>query len=234
MVPFFIQPAVHLSGSITIHAFGVLIAISVAVGWIVSVYRCLKAGLDPSACNRLLAYVIFAGFIAAHLFSVFAYFPEKVRQDPTILLRFWEDMSSFGGIVGGLCGFWFFFRRKGAEPGGNDRLRYLDCIVYAFPFAWAIGRLGCALAHDHPGTITAFPLGVSLATRTARRFIAYHYGASGRIEELPDDDAMSRMGFHDLGLYEFLYTLLIVVPVFLALDRTVRRPGFFPTAFLLL
>jgi phosphatidylglycerol:prolipoprotein diacylglycerol transferase len=42
------------------------------------------------------------------------------------------------------------------------------------------------------------------------------------------------MAYHDLGWYEFLYTLLVIVPAFLVLDRKPRPTGFFPLAFLFL
>ena len=32
------------------------------------------------------------------------YFPDKVLRDPWILLRVWDDISSFGGILGGIAG----------------------------------------------------------------------------------------------------------------------------------
>ena len=47
-------------------------------------------------------------------------------------------------------------------------------------------------------------------------------------------ETLSRMGFHDLGWYEFLFTGLIIVPVFLVLNRKPRQPGFFLITFLLL
>ena len=40
-----------------------------------------------------------------------------------------------------------------------------------------------------------------------------------------------RLGFHDFGWYEFLYLALVVVPVFLYLDRKPRAPGFWLPAF---
>ncbi|MGA6994106.1 MAG: prolipoprotein diacylglyceryl transferase family protein, partial [Candidatus Deferrimicrobiaceae bacterium] len=106
--------------------------------------------------------------------------------------------------------------------------------AFAFPFAWAIGRLGCTVAHDHPGTITHFPLGVSLSTPEARAYIGYFYGAAGRLADLPGTETLANMAYHDLGWYEFLYTLLVIVPAFLVLDRKPRPTGFFPIAFVLL
>jgi phosphatidylglycerol:prolipoprotein diacylglycerol transferase len=42
------------------------------------------------------------------------------------------------------------------------------------------------------------------------------------------------MAYHDLGWYEFLFTLLFLCPAFLILDRKPRPTGFFPLAFILL
>ncbi len=206
MVPYFSQPEIHLFGRITLHAYWALVALAVIVGWVMTVARCRKNGLDPTICNGLLASVVLAGFVVAHLYSVLAYYPGKILQDPVILLKFWMSLSSFGGIIGGVLGLWLYFRVKGKRVDADNRLRYLDAMAYVFPFAWTIGRLGCTLAHDHPGTVTTFPLGVSLATRASDTYIRYFYKVAGRLEELPDADQLSRMGFHDLGWYEFLFT----------------------------
>jgi len=59
------------------------------------------------------------------------------------------------------------------------------------------GRLGCALVHDHVGTPSEFVL-------------AFRFPNAPR---------------HDLGLYEFLYTVVILVPAVVILDRRSRPPG---------
>lgn len=234
VLPYFPQPGIHLFGPVTIHAFGALVALAVIVGWRSAVARCRRKGLDPEVCEDLLAWVVLSGFVVAHLYSVIAYFPREVMRDPLLLLRFWENISSFGGFIGGLAGAWLFFRAKSARVAPADRLGYLDVIAYVFPFAWVIGRLACTAAHDHPGTVTTFPLGVSLSTPEAREYIVSFYQGAGRLTELPPPAELSRMAFHDLGWYEFLYTLLVMVPVFLALDRKPRPPGYFAIVFLLL
>ncbi|HEU4949835.1 MAG TPA: prolipoprotein diacylglyceryl transferase family protein, partial [Candidatus Deferrimicrobiaceae bacterium] len=156
MLPYYPQPRIHLFGPVTIHAFGTLVALAVIVGWRSAVARCRRKGLDPEVCEDLLAWVVLSGFVVAHLYSVIAYFPREVMRDPLLLLRFWENISSFGGFIGGLAGAWLFFRAKSARIAPADRLGYLDVIAYVFPFAWVIGRLGCTAAHDHPGTVTTF------------------------------------------------------------------------------
>lgn len=182
----------------------------------------------------LVFYVLIPAFLAAHLYDVLAYYPGEVLRDPLMLLRIWENISSFGGIAGGLFGIWLFFRRRGKELAAETRWEYLDAVAYVFPFAWIVGRLACTVAHDHPGTVTTFPLAVSLKTAEARAYIASVYQAAGRLDELPSPARLAGMGFHDLGFYEFLYTLFVIAPAFLLLDRAPRRTGFYPIAFLLL
>jgi phosphatidylglycerol:prolipoprotein diacylglycerol transferase len=234
MIPFYPQPELHLFGPLTVHAFGAIVAVSVIAGWRMVVARTRAKGLDSELAEDLLGYVVLSGFAVAHLYSVLAYFPGEAMEDPLLLLKFWEDISSFGGFAGGVLGLWLFFRVKARDVDAATRLRYLDGIAYAFPFAWAIGRIACSVAHDHPGTITTFPLGISLKSPVAQNYIAYFYLEAGRLMELPPPAVLGKMAFHDLGWYEFLYTSCLMVPAFLALDRKPRPPGFFLTAFLLL
>lgn len=233
MIPYFEQPAIHI-GPITIHAFGVIVGASVAVGLTLGARRFRQLGLDPALGDSFAWYVIVCGFVAAHLFAVLLYFPEKVAANPLVLLRVWEDISSFGGILGGMFGVWLFFRIKAPSLELVDRWAYVDVAASVFPVSLAIGRLGCAVAHDHPGTITALPIAVSLESDAARAFIANVYGAAGRIAELPSAPALAGLGFHDLGWYEFLYLSIIVVPVTLVLGRKSRAPGTFLFSFIAL
>lgn len=72
-----------------------------------------------------------------------------------------------------------------------------DILVQALVIGWIFGRLGCTLVHDHVGIRTDFPLAI--------RF--------------PDGPR------HDLGLYEFLYTALVLAPAVFVLNRRRRAPG---------
>ncbi|HAM32767.1 MAG TPA: hypothetical protein DDX05_05145 [Deltaproteobacteria bacterium] len=234
MVPFFPQPEYHLFGPVTVHAFGAIVALSLIVGWRMAVTRSRTKGIAPELFQDLLLYVILSGFIVAHLYSVLAYFPRETMENPLLLLKIWENISSFGGFAGGLLGLWLFFRFKARDVDAAARLRYLDVIAYVFPFAWAIGRIACTVAHDHPGTITTFPLGISLKSPEAQAYIASFYREAGRLAEVPPTGELAKMAFHDLGWYEFLYMSCLMVPTFLLLDRKPRPPAFFLIAFLLL
>lgn len=76
-------------------------------------------------------------------------------------------------------------------------LTVAEVIAPALVVGWVFGRLGCTLVHDHIGRLSDFPL-------------AIQFPGGAR---------------HDLGLYEFLYTLLVLLPAALILTRRLRRPG---------
>lgn len=226
MVPYFQQPSISF-GPITIAAFGVIVAGSVFAGLEIGRRRFRKLGLDVARGEALGGYVLIGGFLGAHLFSVLFYFPEKLLANPLLLFKVWEDISSFGGILGGAFAMWLYFRIKAPGMNGAMARAYLDVVAFTFPFSLAIGRMACSLAHDHPGTITTFPLAISLESPAARGYITSIYQNAGRAAELPPADVLSRMGFHDLGWYEFLYLATVVVPAVLLVNR--RQRGNLPT-----
>jgi phosphatidylglycerol:prolipoprotein diacylglycerol transferase len=233
MIPYLEQPSLDL-GPLTVHAFGIIVAAAVLIGLELGRRRFTRLGLDRALGERLAWWVVVGGFLGAHLFSVLFYFPHELAANPFLLLKFWQDISSFGGILGGVVGLWLFLRLK--APGLDPRTRwaYLEAVAFVFPFALAVGRIACSLAHDHPGTITSFSLAISLRSPDAQAFIAGVYRAAGRGSELPPPAALPHLGFHDLGWYEFLYLSAIVPPLFLILDRKPRPAGFFVVAFVLL
>ncbi|MCL4866309.1 MAG: prolipoprotein diacylglyceryl transferase [Gemmatimonadales bacterium] len=232
MIPYFPQPSIDL-GPVTIHAFGVIVTAAVLIGLEVARRRLRHLGLDMTLSDRLAGWTLIGGFLGAHLFAVLLYVPEKVAADPFVLLKVWEHLSSFGGILGGLLGLWIFVRvRVGLDRANCGR--YLDAVAYAFPVALLVGRFACTVAHDHPGSLTRMPLAVSLAAEPARVFIRGVYAAAGRVTELPADPELARVGFHDLGWYEFLYLGLVVVPITLWLGRRSRPAGTFVVSFVLL
>lgn len=211
MIPFFEQPVFSV-GPLTIAGFGLIVSASVFVGLALGRWRFQGLGLDAGIGERLGWWVLLGGFAGAHLFSILFYFPEKVIANPLVLFKVWEDISSFGGLVGGAFALWWFLRRHGSTLTPRERWAYVDAVAFVFPVALMVGRLACAVAHDHPGTVTRFPLAISLATADARGFIANVYADAGRVHELPAD-ALAAFGFHDLGWYEFLYLAVVVVPL---------------------
>lgn len=154
MIPYFQIPSLPLFGSLAIHPFGVLVAIAIFIGFKIQAIRARQLGLDEEATSALGVWVVGVGFVVAHLFSVLAYEPRKVLEDPLYIFSNFH-ISSFGGFMGAVLGLYLWHKRY-----GKPILPYADATVFGFVFAWFFGRLGCFSAHDHPGRRTDFFLAV--------------------------------------------------------------------------
>ena len=104
MIPYFNGHLFDL-GSIPIHLFGVLVAIGVIVGDRIVVAEGKKRGLEEQDVRFLNARIVIGGFIMAHLVSVIFYFPERIKENPLVLLNVWSGLSSFGGFLGAFLAF---------------------------------------------------------------------------------------------------------------------------------
>lgn len=169
MLPYIAQPHISL-GPISIHAFGVLVALAMIVGMRFVRSRARVDGLDPLVADRLVTWVLIGGFIGAHLVDRFVYFRQETLADPITIVKFWQGLSSFGGFLGAIVAAVLFFRRESTLP----RWRYLDCVAYGFPFGWIFGRLGCTVAFDHPGIETRFFLGEHDASGIVRHNLGFY------------------------------------------------------------
>ncbi len=153
MIPWFEPPALHL-GPITLQAFGLLAALGVAVGVRTSAWAASRRGLDPRPVLDFAIWGVLAGIAVGHLVHVGLYHPEEIR-DPARVLAFWDGLSSFGGLLGGVAAAALFFRIRHVPLG-----RYADAFAVGVPTGWGVARIGCFLVHDHPGRLTGFPLAV--------------------------------------------------------------------------
>lgn len=196
-VPIF--PQVGDFGPLTIKPFGTLVATGVYLGWSLAVRQAKRLGLDVETFNSFVAWVVTAGFIGGHVFDVILYHPKKITEVPIDqaiknLLFIWESQSSFGGFMGALIGLYIWKYRFKKESA----LAYADTVASAFPVGWLFGRMGCSVAHDHPG-------------ERSNAWFAVQYPDGGR---------------YDLGLYEMLYTV-IIASVFIWLMKKPRPWGFY-------
>lgn len=198
-MPYLHVPPVNL-GPLTIHAFGVIVALAVFLGIKATRHRAAELGLDVHLIDRLMPWFILGVFIGAHLVSVLLYFPHKIVEDPLIFLRLWDGLSSFGGILGGLLVAYFFFRRRGIRMK-----HYNQALLFGAVVSLLVGRFGCSIAHDHPGKVTTFAVAVQgwPTADTPKRTLGFYTNGQRR---------------HDLGLYEFLF-LIPITGIFYASRR---------------
>jgi phosphatidylglycerol:prolipoprotein diacylglycerol transferase len=194
---FTLVPA-HLIGSfppapIALKPFGTLVACGVYFGCASAVRHAKSLGMSERAMVSFLTTIVITSFILGHMLDTLSYYPGEVLRDPWVLVRLWEGLSSFGGFTGALvAGALWRYRHK------VPLLAYADVVAASFPVSWTFGRLGCTVAHDHPGV-------------RSTAWYAVQYPDGGRL---------------DLGLYELLITVPLMI-VFLRLHKRPRPWGFY-------
>lgn len=137
----------------------VLVALAIVLGHFLLIARARRIGLDSTTASVFSACLIGGGLLLGHWFK-FLYWPSvwsRLTEHPLALIDVSFGQASLGGIVGGLLCGWAFLRWKAPA---DHRLQYLDALAFVFPYPWMLGRLHCALLHDHPGIRTTHWLGV--------------------------------------------------------------------------
>ncbi|MBI4139148.1 prolipoprotein diacylglyceryl transferase [Candidatus Uhrbacteria bacterium] len=209
MIPYF-QSLTYSLGPLTLQTWGTFVAAGFLVGGWIAAARAKRMRLDPNMVWEMLTWVFLAAMVGSRLFHVVFYEPAYYLLNPWQALNpFAPGYAIMGGLFGGAGAVWFFVKRKGL-----DFLAYADTMAWGLPWGCGIGRIGCFLIHDHPGTLTSFVGGV----------------------RYPDGKVR-----HDLGLYLSIVGFLIGA-LFLILDRFPRLAargsrltvsGFWVGAFLL-
>lgn len=200
MIPWFELHGIQI-GPVSIQVWGTLVALGfLAAIWVAS-KRARKRGTDPNHIWNLAPWVLVAAFVGARLFHVLFYDPGWYFVHPWDALNpVLPGYSMMGGILGGILAGLVYAKRHKLPIWAMA-----DLAGYVLPLGIGIGRVGCFLIHDHPGTFTSFALGV----------------------KYPDGIR------HDLGLdLAFLGWAMFVL--FYGLGRRARRPGFFAGWFLVL
>lgn len=195
MIPYYPQPVVHL-GPFEIHAFGALAAIAVVVGGRTIIIRAQRMGIASEQMFRFCFWVYVSAMLGAVLSKTVLSDVPAFLADPSRSFRLSLGVRSAGGISAGFLAGVLWCRHHRLSL--YESLRRWDIVAYSMPLAWMIGRLGCALAHDHRGNFTG-------------SWIAVDFPEGLR---------------YDLGLIEFLY-LVGLAALFRFLDRRPRPVGFY-------
>ncbi len=183
MIPYFQLPVIHL-GPFTLQAFGIFAALGVYMAAWLAVREAARHGVDPRPLSDFAFWGVAAGVLMGHVVHLLLYHPEEL-SDWRRILFFWEGLSSFGGLLGGVLAAAVFFGRR---PVRFDD--YADAFALGIAPGWGIARIGCFVIHDHPGVKTTFPLAVHFPA-SAQAIL----GFSGTRHDLGLDDAIALFAF---------------------------------------
>lgn len=195
---------------VPLYGFGILVALGFLFGSRIAMDRAKRIGLDPEQINQLVGWLVVGTFVGGHVGYGVMYAPEEFMANPRRWFEVWEGLSSWGGfaVCVPLSVYFFRSRKLALWP-------YLDSLAIGLGVGWGLGRMGCFVAHDHPGPITNFPIAVYATPR-----------ADGSIGSVCDVATLGQ-GCFDLGLLESLWSFA-AFGVMWALDSKPRVPGFYP------
>lgn len=149
-------PEIISFGPLTLHSYGLLIAIGVlsSLFWMTQVAR--KLGFPPGEkVFDLVFVVVLAGFIGARLFYVAQEWP-WYRAHPLEIFQIWKGgLVYYGGMVASFIGFFLYVRLV--------RLPFLASSDFIIPFialTHAFGRVGCFLNGCCYGKVCDLPWAV--------------------------------------------------------------------------
>lgn len=198
MIPY-LAFATFAIGPLSIHVWGIFVALGFLFAGFMAARFAKQRGENPEIIWDLVLWMIVAGMVGGRLGHVLFYDPAYYVAHPVEIFEIWKGgLSVYGGFILGAIVAVCRLRRQHV-----DVWRYADIVAFGLPFGKWIGRIGCFLIHDHPGTATDFVLGVQYP------------------------DGVTR---HDLGLYLSINGFVLAM-LMLWLSRKERPTGFYLAVF---
>lgn len=198
-------------GPLTVHFYGLIIAIAIYIGWFIAKKRAKlykipeKLFDDPILVSPLLFGII--GGRLYHVASSWQYYQVNISQ----IVQIWNGgLGILGALIGIFGGFYFIARKRKIKF-----LSLLDLISPSLIFGQALGRIGNYINQEAFGPPTNLPWGVFI----------------DRIHRPPEFQQFSH--FHPTFFYEAALDLIFFV-VLLYLTKKLKVPGQLFAAYLIL
>jgi len=176
MIPYIESHTLDL-GIITIQTWGIFVSAGILTGLVVSAKRAEKLGLKKNLIYDAGVWIIAGAMLVARIFHILFYDIQTYINNPLEILRIDHGgLSITGGFIGAIiAGVWYYKKQNKKITSKDtkiDILKYADATIFWLPIGLGIGRIGCALIHDHPGTETTF----ALATKYPDQIIRHDHG----------------------------------------------------------
>lgn len=221
-IPFFELGHITVPGvGLKLQWFGILVASGVLLGAHIARKYGDRYRIDDEDLRGMTAWVVVSGFVGAHVFDVLAYQRHKMDDDPLLIIKLWEGISSYGGFIGGAIGWWTFQWWKRLATG-----LWADLTVIGLMIGFTIGRVGCTVVHDHMGRATTYWTGTDYPTAEVRgrvcEVVDKQYSCPDWVDQLPEP--VARM--HNLGMYELAYLIPVnILILWLAFRKKQSNAG---------
>jgi phosphatidylglycerol:prolipoprotein diacylglycerol transferase len=128
-------------GPLTLHTYGVLLAVAFLAGLFVAGREAKRAGLDSGRVTDMAVFLLIAGLLGAKAMLLvvdWSYYSENPRE---LLSLFQSGGVFYGGLLAALPVAWWYVRRYRLDGWSTA-----DVLAPGVVLGQAIGRLGCFAA----------------------------------------------------------------------------------------
>ncbi len=194
-----INPVIFTIGNLSVHWYGVIIAIAVMVGTFLAEREIKQRGGHSDFIWDLIIWVVPAGIIGARLWYVvndLAGGSPYFSDDPVRIFRVWEGgLHIYGAVLFGILTAWWYSNRR-----RFDFWMLLDSLAPVLLISQALGRVANFINQELYGPPTDLPWGVSIAAEN--RILPWNDLAAFPVETTR---------FHPTFFYESIWNLLAAV-----------------------
>jgi phosphatidylglycerol:prolipoprotein diacylglycerol transferase len=150
------HPILFHIGPITVHTYGVFVAMGFLLGLAVAVREARRAGEDPQKLTDMALYVLLGAIIGSRALYVLVS-REEFAGKPFQVFMIWKGgLVFYGGLVGAiLVVIWYTRQHK------ISLLKTLDIYAPALALGHAVGRIGCFSAGCCYGKPSSLPWAVT-------------------------------------------------------------------------
>lgn len=127
-------------GPITIHMYGLMIAIGFFSALMMTLHRGKKKGFNEDIIYGIFFCAIIGGMVGSRILYYIVELPQIIKN-PSILWNFKNGYVVYGGIIGGVLVSLIYCKIK-----KEKFLRYFDLVIPAVSLAQGFGRIGCFFA----------------------------------------------------------------------------------------
>jgi len=183
-------------GNISVHWYGIIIAVAFITGLTVSNKIAKKQGLNSDYIFDLATYLLLASIASARLYyTIFnwQYYKDHLNE----IIMIWQGgLSIHGAIIGGALTLFIYTALKKLPI-----LKYADVISYGLIIGQAVGRWGNFFNSEAFGSPTNLPWGVYIP-----------------IEKRPEK-YIGNDFFHPTFLYESVWDILVFIILYFFLRK---------------
>ncbi len=208
MIPYFQFTSFQL-GPVTIQVWGLMVALGIIAAILLTRALTKKYVLSEEVMIDMALWAIVSAFLFARVFHVVFYNLDYYLANPEEIPQFWHGgASSLGGFFGAFVALYLFTKVR--RFSWKEIVPYFDIAAVGLWLGWGIGRIGCFLIHDHPGTLSHFVGAVQ-----------YPPLVTGAPHERWE--SFLPMPRYDLGLYESLVGFVLFAIFFVLFPRLIKK-----------